>query len=650
MRGNRWFRRIALVGLGIALMTASYVALNGRQVASATAVYLSYAQDCNFTAYGRTACNGYLTNTDWYSSNDGGVPENDIIINPADPTSDAIPMSVDSGPTFIAFYENYLSQGSPTHYDFDSLGAAVTMEIMLGVNGADVCNWYNGSSTCTWQAAIAYAQDPAHLADWEARVNYYASQPGWINWTGTLNEGVGVPDSGHVCTTSTAACWGGYPGYPPSSPASADGQDVAWSGNVYPGIQNVIEFNNPDGSQFVLDRLCSNEIGDTDGIAASAFAVTPSISSSTYNVLPGETYQLTVGAFNTGPGNATAGSLQVQLPGDITRPCAGTCTGAAAGMTDLSPPGATSSYLFDDNSANADPGVSGSWWEWNVNPLPQGEPLSGTVTFTVAPGAATGSIITFTVYFHPSDPQGDTATATVSFLVGSDRAPTVVGINGDIHAGGGVCGQAQNSSGDIDTNAGSYGGYAVSAPGTIVGMGSNASPTDTSLQLGNGGGYTTVCRPDLYQAAINDPPSGVNYLDGGTYDLGADFNGGSNITMENGKAVAFINGDVNLSGAYSQNRPLTLVVTGNVTITGDTTVSGGTNRNDLPSLGIIASGDIDIDDAATTVDAMLFSDSAIDTCYTPGGPVPGQCDDVLTVKGLLMAQNILLNRLGPTGP
>lgn len=602
---------------------------------------------CGFTQLGRQGCYGFLSNQDFFDSNPSDYAADDYVMlgNTSNPTLDSIPDTINSAAALESLYENYLARGSTTRYDYDSFGAAATIDIMIGATGPDVCLWYTSgaSSTCTWQAAVAYAQNAAHLADWESRVNYYASN-NWIRWLVNFTIPLGTPDMGHECSND-AGCGNGT--YPPT-PLSADAQDVVMTGDAGETTNvQLVEFDDPvDGTQFSLDHYCGNIVGYTTGLQAPGFNVNPSLNSSTTTVQPGQTYQLTVGAFNTGPNSSLPGSLQIPLPTDVASPCAATCTGAATNMSDLSPPGTTTRYLFNHCGCTAIQGVSPPYWEWDTNPLTRGQPYQATLTFTVAANAQPNDTITFTAYFYPADAADDISQTTLQFTVGTVRTPTVVGENADIHAGGGVCSQSQNSSAFITTSPGSYGSYAVSAPGMISGMGSNGSPTDSSLQLGQGGGYATVCRPDLYQSAIDNPPTGAGTLTGGTFDVGTDFNSGPNITIENGKAVAYVSGNVDLSGTYHGSRPLTLVVTGDVTISGDISVSGGSGRSDMPSIGIITNGTINIAPAATTVDAMLFSDNAINTCYTAAAPVPPQCDDVLTVTGFLMAPNIQLLRLG----
>jgi hypothetical protein len=90
------------------------------------------------------------------------------------------------------------------------------------------------------------------------------------------------------------------------------------------------------------------------------------------------------------------------------------------------------------------------------------------------------------------------------------------------------------------------------------------------------------------------------------------------------------------------------VASGDVTISGNLLVDGGggTDRSSLPSVGIIAGGNIYIKSAATQVDAMLVSNDGIYTCDGPGIPVFPNCDNTLTVNGFLMGRNLFLGRLG----
>ncbi len=60
---------------------------------------------------------------------------------------------------------------------------------------------------------------------------------------------------------------------------------------------------------------------------------------------------------------------------------------------------------------------------------------------------------------------------------------------------------------------------------------------------------------------------------------------------------------------------------------------------------MISAGNVDIVAATTRVDAYIFTDASIETRNT----TYSTSEDTLVVNGFLMAQNIILDRLGPVG-
>ncbi|HSW80371.1 MAG TPA: hypothetical protein VLG47_06350 [Candidatus Saccharimonadales bacterium] len=237
-------------------------------------------QICSTAGGGRNGCFGFDTNADLYNYANDDLWEDNVIVNVTDPANlNAYEYSdVHDAASFISYNEGLLARGSPSSYDYDSLGAADIIILMLGVSGPSVCSWYTSgaSTTCTWKASVAYAQNPTHLADWESRVNYYASQPnvgagwnGWINWNTSMFIPVGYPDTAHICNyTDDLHCWDYLSGIYPPMPLQYDTQDIAWKEKEVASTHPVIIFQNPDGTQFVLDRICANVLGSIIGIQA----------------------------------------------------------------------------------------------------------------------------------------------------------------------------------------------------------------------------------------------------------------------------------------------------------------------------------------------------------------------------------------------
>ena len=245
---------------------------------------------CGFVQLGRNGCHGYVTNADFYvydSSAPYAARNNVIIYNVSNLNADALPANLNVT-SFESLYETYLARGSASNYDYDSFGAAATIDSMLGVSGPALCQWYASNpttTTCTWSAAVAYAQDPTHLSDWVARVNYYASK-GWINWNQSIFKPLGYPDSGHACyPTAPTLCWQGRVTDPPVLP-STDARDILWKGvdeDDY-GLSDAVVFHNPDGSQFSLDHFCGNMLGQLEALAPPSPPATVSCAGFTASV------------------------------------------------------------------------------------------------------------------------------------------------------------------------------------------------------------------------------------------------------------------------------------------------------------------------------------------------------------------------------
>jgi hypothetical protein len=372
-------------------------------------------------------------------------------------------------------------------------------------------------------------------------------------------------------------------------------------------------------------------------------------------VQPGQQYYLTPKVWNPSAIDANPLNLEVESlnPGLIVNPGV-----SASGSYDTG-----ASY----RNGGCSSGVNPCWQYVYGNGLKAGQVSTETdgVTFKVSPGAAQGSSVCFRLYVHPSNQGSGTlympsAAGSYCFLVYSPVYPSVVGQSGDVHAGGGLCGgaTAPSASGVVkgNPNGASLGQYVTSASAAVSGFGSNNSPSSSAnnnLTLGTTpthGYYAQVCRPDLYnhvaKPAIN--AGSVGFCTAvGTLDL-------SNLPAGcNAVDVVVFNGpgslDVKETGA-PLSKKLTLVAMnhGDIVIDNDIIVAAaGVNRSNVPSLGIIADGNIGIKAAVTTVDAYLFADSNIDTCLEAGSSVTrSQCfTPTLTINGFTMAYQLQFRRL-----
>lgn len=586
---------------------------------------------CGFTLLGRNGCQGYLTNTDFYvyNTSDPEVTANNVILyNAADRAANALPANINSSASFETEYETYLSRGSPTKYDYDSFGAAASIDVMLGVSGPDLCLWYtsNASSTCTWQAAVAYAQNPAHLADWVSRVDYYASN-GWINWNFTMFLPIGFVDSGHACTVDTPQCTGGIT--PPISP-SVDAQDIVWKGvgSTDDGLMTGVSFDNPDGSHFILDRYCGNFVGQTDGLAAPPPATPPPtcdvMTTSLPYIDPQENFTITASVtFSSSADASTAASAGYKIAVAVTGP---------------------NGYTY--NSGKLSPSVAGN-------------DLTAT-TSSIGP-VGTGA---YTVSYNTYDASGN---ALIS--PGCNGAYTVTNMpyftvqNGDVSAGAGMateapdggvtCTAADPKAGIVSWNqeaAGNYGGagtqYAAYALNYLqdfaTAQGSSNPSAPSGLAFAN---TTNISGNDLFGGGLGAEPCAPDY-----------FANATNIQT----------GNVTIGGQSIANGTHTTVyVKGNVYITGNITYSGSyANTADIPSYAIVVEGNIYIAPGVSNLEGLYVAEPASDgtggviyTCAT-GFSAPsldsslyGTCNDQsLSVTGSFVANQVqLLRTTGTVG-
>jgi hypothetical protein len=463
----------------------------------------------------------------------------------------------------------------------------------------------------------AVAHTAATLTNWENNVRAYADK-GWVQWNTTISY------------TSNTYWQGNFGGGP-------DPDDDAWFSDV--GSAPSIVFHQPGTAQFYrLRRACANPVGDSTGLNNTSYGVnlTADSNGSSLSVVAGKQYQIAARLTSVGPSASQPGTLQVMYPGTtlISRPCPVACGTSPPGQTTL-----LSGYSTGQGfrTASGIPGQAGQNWFWSVKAMGKGATTSGTIQFTVAPGAAVGSVITFRVYFYPGDGSGAVRSASVTYKVVSERTPAVIGNNGDIHAGGGLCGGALvNGSVKGFTNGGSGGQYVVSASllNGINGFTSNGAGADT-LKLGQSGAYAQTCRPDLLAAANAYWTVGAGYSVIGGNDF--DVTGKSGVYFYNG-------GNLTIHGVVS-GKVTVVARSGKVRVSGPITLSGATYApHDVPSLGVIASGNIEIPAAVTRVDAYLFSNAVIDTCVEANGAC---ATPTLVVNGFLMGKTLALHRLGP---
>lgn len=405
-------------------------------------------------------------------------------------------------------------------------------------------------------------------------------------------------------------------------------------------------------STYTLFRECANPSGESQGLPPAAFGITLTASSNPVAVPPpapavgpnrapvqaGQAIDISATLQNAGPADSIPGVLQVMFPvGFATAPCPSACPTGPPGQSTFS--GYSSAQGF--RSASAIPGAIGTKnWFWNINPVPSGLFFpSGTVNFVVPPTALPGAQFTVDVYYYPADLAGGVQHVALLFRVVSKRVPGIAALNGDVHAGG--CGLPPGVGGRVisDPTGTSYGQYVVSSTsaGPISNFKSDNSSPGNTLRLGRSGNYSQLCRKDLLTAAIDGRPAPgqAQLISTNTWD----------VTGKQG--VWYYEGhELQISGTV--NQLLTIVATiGDVRFAGNTTLDTANYLgHSAPSLGVIAAGNILIDPPVTKVDAYLFANGTINTCDSLVVVLGCSVPNVLTVRGFLMAGNIIFGRLG----
>jgi len=489
-------------------------------------------------------------------------------------------------------------------------GAEFIILTMLGYNAG------------TPQGTRANALNPATQTAWVNAVHFY-SDNGWIRW--------GVPDSWTINTY-----WQGDNGGGPEP------NDDAW----YPEVgsfPDTIQFHDPSSPGFyVIKQNCANPLGNLSALSQPDFDVTLSANGNPPTVIAGHTYGITATLHNNGPAASQAGTLQVMYPGaSVCSPSPG-CP-LSQGFVPVA--GITAKGFRGASAAPFPPGAN---WFWSVKSMAVNATETANMQWTVSPAAAPLTVITFNIYYAPYNLAGAVRHVTLTFTVVSERTPAVVGVNGDIHAGGGLCGGAPTS-GSVKgyPGAGSGGQYVVSASllNGINDFTSNGTGVD-NLKIGKTGAYLQACRQDLVKAALAYEAAGAGFATFGSSNVDVGTLGAMPVYIYK------LGGTLRLHGTI-HNKVTIFAESGSVLIDGtvalDAAVHGVGGVRDEPSLGIIAANDISIAAAVPQVDAYLFANGAIDTC--PEGNVAAtkiQCSHpgTLTVNGFLMAHTIAFHRLG----
>ncbi|HSX01573.1 MAG TPA: hypothetical protein VLF67_05010 [Candidatus Saccharimonas sp.] len=468
--------------------------------------------------------------------------------------------------------------------------------------------------------AVTIAYSNTRWNDWLTMMNWYAANPGYVDFNYGYLFPCGILNTYYQRTRQDIAYF--------FEPAS--------SGVCGLGVrQAAILFYDPITGlpAYAIRRACANPIGGLPGIGPLPWSLTGSLTTGTGTppfggiLQPGVTYNLSPSVTNTSIAPATNFTMAV-----------GNESPAYIQYAGSSSPGG---YATVVGYGSPCPATTPCWY-WGYPGLPAGVTSAQTngLQFTIAPATPEGTSVCVDFIIFPSSSSGGSVSQGPNcWTVYRPHYPGVIGTDGDVHAGGGVCGQAQNANGAVTTSpqSNSLGEYVVSASGLVAGFGSNNTAGSTAATLGRNGDYYTICRPDLVTVGRNYFLGGQPTLPlpAGSHDVGL---------MAPGVYVHNGGGDVTLYGTFT-NKITILALTDRVIISGPLMLSAPpASASNVPSMGIIANGNIVINGAANRVDAYLFSNGTIDTC-AEGNAAP--CKNTLTVNGFLMGNTLAFHRVGP---
>lgn len=399
-------------------------------------------------------------------------------------------------------------------------------------------------------------------------------------------------------------------------------------------VGNSIVFRDSAGNvTYALRKFCGNPVGDNPGLPVPAVPnVQLNASGNMTDVHVGDMPIVSFNLHNAGSGPSGNGVTQIMVPpGGAVSTAAGTWGQAVSGGFIPPSPG------FRSPPPDYIPGATGPNWYWDNFGIGPGGTLFGALQFTVTAAAVPGTDINMEVYYVGwGGPASEVRHVTVTFHVVSLRTPNISATNSDVHAGD--CASAIG--GSVSGSGGSVGQYVVAANGGIGGFTSNTG--NTKLNLGAGGGYTRLCRTNLYAAAWADYGGSSQVIPGSTFDV----TGKSGVWYYTNTGTP-----LTLTGSAGVNGLLTVVSAGSVRIGAGVVASGVAvaDPHDIPSLGVIANGNISILPNVTNVSAYLFANGTIFTCE---GAVTGSaspaCNNELTLSGFLMAGAIQFGRGGIT--
>jgi hypothetical protein len=618
---------------------------------------------CGFTIVGRQGCHGYYTNTNFYLYNPNvnyAVSGTDILVNWANTTAPAY-NNIASAAAFENELTTYLQQASSGTYDYDGIGAAFTIDAMLGESGSALC----GTGTCTWQDGVNYAN--ANLAQWETDVNYYA-QKGWITWRVKQVLPTGTTDSTHVCAVGSPTVCGGS-----AQIRRYDGKDIVFRADGTAASPEMIVFDDPNpGGGYVRIRIdCGNISGPLTPLTAPpSYTLSPTITATVNGVAasiaePGDTVTFRYAVANNASVNSASTSCMAYnnvFTGYHQAVSPAEKTGGTPSTTQT----VCNNQIFNHNATVT----------------------IGTYTVPAA-DVATNKTVCSSLYLTPGSVKNGVAGPPLGveacIIVGSLPYARVFG--GDVSAG-----NAQSSAtcdpntGDYDAgiaswnqDSGLYSGagtqYAAYAVGSIQHFASaQANPNtnagkapgglafaNTSTPYGNLGAGSLPCMNDYYNVLPGATYLTTNVATPGTIDLSSLSSGAYVYT---GTSTLTLSGMLK-SGA-NPSRIQLFVPNHNVYIANNITYgTGWTTLADIPMFELVVNAaNIYIDHNVSEVDGTYVAQNAqasgrgvggqISTCATAAGPelldanLYNNCSTSLLINGAFVANDVNLERSSKT--
>lgn len=284
-----------------------------------------------------------------------------------------------------------------------------------------------------------------------------------------------------------------------------------------------------------------------------------------------------------------------------------------------------------------------------------GTPTSIGVENFVVTNEPAGTTICRRLTVAPASPGVPSADSELACVIVA-KGPYVHFTGGDVWAGGdfaepdGTCTTITDAKittlSKQSVGAGSVVEYAAFALGEISRFGSGSRPlydsnnfADLGRRLAFANNTTTLGVFGAPQHCMNDYAANYESAPGV----------GGSVDLNRGSGAWHAAGDLTLFGTLPAGSKQAYLVDGDVTISGDIRYIGGAptygSSNDIPSLLIIAKGDIFVDQSVTSLDGVFVSRGTFYTCrQKPMPPTISTCASLLTINGSVIANQLDLYR------